>query len=494
MSQPERVRIRLLPTGVPGLDEILGGGLPEYSLNLISGEPGSGKTILTQQILFANATPERRAVYFTLAGEPPVKILRYQQQFSFFDPDKADKAIRFVSLADEVRHGDLGRVLARITQEMEAVRPAFVAVDGFRSVTQVERRRETMTTLEFMQELAFVLTGWQATSFIVMEGRPGEITEVPIASIADGILYLGQEATRNSIVRKLQVVKMRGQAQIVGLHTFRITGDGLQVFPRIFTRRARVERLVPRRRLSTGVPGLDEMMGGGIPVGDAVLVAGPSGSGKTLLGTHFVGAGAAQGEPAVLVIFEEHPEEFVSRASAFGFDPEGWSGQGLLRILYLRPLDLSVDEALYEIEGAIDEIGARRVVIDSVSGFELALAPAFREDFRESLYRLVGSLTGAGVSVLLTVELVESYEELRFSPYLVSFLADDIILLRYAEVAGRLVPVIAVVKMRSSKHSRVVHAFEITDRGLVVGEVPEEYQGILSPVPTLRRRRERGQE
>jgi len=490
MSQSERVRIHRLPTGVPGLDEVLGGGLPEYSLNLITGEPGAGKTILTQQILFANATPARPAIYFTLAGEPPIKILRYQQQFSFFEPDKVDETIHFVSLADEVRRGELEQVLARIMQEMEAIQPALVAVDGFRSITQMERRQGTMDMLAFMQELAFVLTGWHATSFIVMEGRASEIAGIPIASIADGLLYLTQDTMRNSIVRKLQVVKMRGQAQIVGLHTFRISEDGIRVFPRILTRRARIERQQPRRRLDTGVPGLDEIMGGGIPLGDAVLVAGPSGSGKTLLGTQFITAGAAQGQPGVLVIFEEHPQEFVSRASNMGLDLDELTQKGLLRILYMRPLDLSVDEALFAISEAIDEVAAQRVVIDSVSGFELALAPAFREDFRESLYRLVSSLTGAGVSVLLTVELVESFEGSRFSPYLVSFLADDLVLLRYIEIESRLAPVIVIVKMRSSQHSRAVHAVEITHHGLVVGEALEGYWGILSNAPMLRRRGE----
>src|SRR5262249_8020796 len=295
-----------LSTGVPGLDEVLGGGLPEYSFNLIAGEPGSGKTTLAQQIMFAGATSERRALYFTVLGEPALKMLRYLRQMSFFDAKKVGDPIRFVDLSQEVLQHDLGRVLDRIVQTVKEADPAIVVVDSFRTVVRARVLREAgeMELQSFLQRLALHLTSWQATTFLVGEYLESEMQDNPIFTVADAIFWLSQSRERNSIVRKLQVMKLRGQASMPGLHTFRIDRDGLHVFPRILKRMAESVGLGRGRRVSTGVPGRDEPMGGGIPLGDTVLVAGPSGSGKTCLSTHFI-SGATPEEPGVLVVFEE---------------------------------------------------------------------------------------------------------------------------------------------------------------------------------------------
>lgn len=489
MSDSWRVPIARLPTRVSGLDDVLGGGLPEYSFNLIAGGPGTGKTTLAHQIMFANVSAECPALYFTVLGEPPLKMLRYQQQMSFFDPSKVDGIVHFVNLSHEVLEDGLEKVMASIVHEVEATNPGIVVVDSFRTVVRAAGpvSANEIELQSFVQRLALHLTTWQATTFLVGEYLEGEIRDNPVFTVADGILWLFQSVERNSMVRKLQVMKMRGQAPMPGLHTFRITQDGIQVFPRIPTRRdEEVTRSVPPVRISSGVAGLDEMMGGGVPAGDSVLLAGPSGAGKTVLGTQFAVEGVRRGEPAIIAIFEEHPHEYLARARGFGFDLEETIRQGDLRVIYLRPLDLSVDETLQEIRESAQQIGAKRVVIDSLSGFELALAPTFRDDFRESLYRMVGALTGNGVTVLMTVEVVESYGELRFSPHVVSFLADDIILMRYVEIAGQLRKVLTVVKMRGSDHSKDLRAYQITARGLTLGEALTEYRGVITGVPEQR--------
>lgn len=479
--------VESLATDVPGLDQVLGGGLPEYSFNLIAGAPGTGKTTLALQIAFANATFERPALYFTVLGEPPLKLLRYLRRMSFFDPAKVDSAVQFVNLSQEAQSGDLSIVLESITHEVDEVNPGIVVVDSFRTVVRVAESAQAgeVALQSFVQRLALRLTGWQTTSFLVGEYAEREMENNPVFTVADGLLWLYQSVERNSIVRKLQVTKLRGQASMPGLHTFRITSDGVQIFPRIPQRLGRGERTRPYPRIMTGVTGLDAMLGGGIPVGDSALIAGPSGSGKTVFATQFIAEGIRRGEPGVIAVFEEHPNEYLDRAQSLGFDLDGMVRQGHLRVIYLRPLDLSVDETLLEIQDAVDALQAKRVVIDSLSGFELALAPTFREDFRESLYRLVGALTGLGVTVLMTVEVVEAYDRLSFTPHEVSFVTDDIILQRYVEMAGQLRKVIAVVKMRSSEHSKDLRAYEITRQGIVVGEVLDEYRGIITGVPWL---------
>ena len=483
-TERRAVLINRLTTGVPGLDEVLGGGLPEYSLTLIAGAPGSGKTTLAQQTMFSLATMERPALHFTVLGEPLLKMLRYQQQFTFFDPDKIDRVVRFVNLSDIAKAQNLDRVLETIVSEVERTNPGIVVVDSFRTVMRAGSSEHNIAS--FLHQLALHLATWQATTFLVGEYETADASNDPVFTVSDGIIWLHQSIDRNSIVRKLQVVKMRGQAPLPGLHTMRITHDGIQVFPRILKRATPSGRAQRRRRLSMGVPELDKMLGGGIPSSGSVLVVGPAGSGKTALAMQFVAAGLKNDEPAVVAVFEEHPTEYLERAKALGPDLGAMVAKGLLEVIYLRPLDLSVDEALLEIQSAVARVNAQRLVVDSLAGFELALAPTFREDFRESLYRMVGSLTGSGVTVVMTAEVPNSFTDLNLSPNLVSFLSDNIILQRYVELDAHLTKMMTVVKMRGSKHSTELRAYEVGEHGLVLGEALSDYTDIITGVARRR--------
>ncbi len=359
MSAQDKVSIQKLPTGVPGLDEILGGGLPEFSFNIIAGAPGGGKTTLAHQIMFANATPERPGLYFTVLGEPAIKMLRYQQQFQFFDQTKLNASVRFINLSQVVLNDDLNAVLEEIVKEVEATSPGIVVVDSFRTVVRKTPSGASDLELQgFIQRLALNLTSWQATTFLIGEYDESEIRDNPIFTVADGLFWLSQQVERNSIVRKMQIRKSRGQASVPGLHTFRITDAGLQTFPRTFGLIGREDKAKGDRRLSCGIPKLDEMMGGGIPEGDSMLVAGSSGSGKSLLGTKFIVEGIRQGEPGIVAMFEERPEEYADRAANFGLDLDTPQQEGKLKLLYIRPLDLSVDETVREIIDKVQELGA----------------------------------------------------------------------------------------------------------------------------------------
>lgn len=483
-SKKETSRIPSIRTGVPGLDAVLGGGLPEHSFNLIAGSPGSGKTTLAQQILFANASPERPALYFTVLGEPTLKMLRYQQEFAFFDSAMVGKAIHYVNLSEEALELDLRLVLERVVAEVERVKPLLVVVDSFRTVlgrSPEAKSGDTLSIDQFIERLALHLATWEVTSFLIGEYDERE-QRSPVFTVADGVLWLSQATDRNSVVRKMQAIKVRGRAPMPGLHTFRITTAGVQVFPRIPEQQGE-RRQNQNRRLATGVPGLDEMMGGGIPAGDAVMLAGPAGSGKTTFATQFAAEGLRQGESVVIVVFEEYPDEYLARAKARNVDMGKHLASGVFRLIYLRPLDLSVDETLAEIMDAVQEVGAERVVIDSLSGFEVALAPAFREDFRESLYRLVGALTATGVTIFMTTEIVGGYPEVRFTTEKVSFITDDIIVQRFVEVEGELITVLAVHKMRGSLHSRDFRRYQVSANGAVIGSPLRHYRGILTGIP-----------
>ena len=482
MKHIGRQNLGRIATGVPGLDAVLGGGLSEYSFNLIAGAPGSGKTTLVQQIFFANATAERRALYFTVLGEPTVKMMRYQQQFSFFNGAAVPDAIRFVNLSSEASSGDLDTLLARIVAEIADAKPAFVAVDSFRTIGAHGHGDGEIAMAEFVQRLAQHLTTWETTAFLLGEYAQDEGRH-PVFTVADSIIWLSEDVERNSAVRKLRAVKVRGQSPMPGLHTFRITGDGVEVFPRIPEQQA--QRVVrSTRRLGTGLDGLDAMMGGGIPEGDVLMLTGPAGSGKTTFATHFVAQGLLDNESCVVAVFEEFPEAYLARAKTAGVDFPAMIAADRLAVIYLRPLDLSVDEMLSEILTAVRKLGATRVVIDSLSGFEIALAPTFRVDFRESLYRLVGALTGTGVTVFMTAEVIDAFPDGTFTTERVSFVTDDILVQRYVEIDGCLQKVLAVVKMRGSLHATDFRAYALTDRGAVIGESLTGFHGITTGNPT----------
>jgi circadian clock protein KaiC len=480
-----KVTIHRLATGVPGLDDVLGGGLPEFSFNLIAGPPGCGKTTLAHQLMFALATPQRPAIYFTVLGEPPLKMLRYQQQFDFFDAAALPGTVRFINLSEELVDGDLSRVLKRIVAEVARHDPGLVFVDSFRSVLQAQRPVDTpqLTVQQFVQELGVLMTSWEATTFLIGEYFT-EVDANPVFTVADGLIWLRQSVQRNSMVRKLEVMKMRGQPTLAGLHTFRIGASGIQVFAPAGSAPASALPTLGARddvRLSIGVPALDAMLGGGLPRGYSLLVAGPSGSGKSILAAAFLAEGAERGETGVIAAFEQG-------AGRTGYGTlSALIEDGRIGIVDTAAPDLSIDEVVLLLLTEINRIKATRVVIDSLSGFELSLAPTFREDFRESLSRLVSALARTGVTVLMTSELEDRYTDLRFSPYGTAFLTDAIVVQRYIELDSRLRRVMAVVKVRASAHSNALREFHIDADGIHVGGTLSEQEGLLGGRPTRKR-------
>lgn len=491
-----KVSIHRLATGVPGLDEVLGGGLPEFSFNLIAGQPGCGKTTLAHQMMFAQATPERTALYFTVLGEPPLKMLRYQQQFDFFDTDALNQRVRFISLSEEAMTGDLQRVLQRIVEAVSLHSPALVFVDSFRSVVLAGEGLGMGTGVahnrlqQFVQQLGMLMTTWQATTFLLGEYFT-ETDANPVFTVADGLIWLRQSVQRNSMVRKMEILKMRGQPTLPGLHTYRIGTAGIEVFApaaAVVAQRTGVPALAempplrPARAL-LGVPGLDEMLGGGLPRGYSLLVTGPSGSGKSILAASFLAEGARCGERGVIASFEQSPNRERSRVLVELMDA------GSVTLLDSQAPDLSIDEIVYLLVGEVRRRRASRVVIDSLSGLELVLAPTFRDDFRESLLRLVTTLSNVGVTVLMTCELEDRYTDLCFSPYGTAFLTDAIIVQRYIEVDSRLRRVTAVVKVRASAHSDDLREYTINATGLHIGQKLPDQEGLLGGRPAHKGRR-----
>ncbi|MGF6272726.1 circadian clock protein KaiC [Massilia sp. UYP11] len=483
----DKVSLGKLSTGVPGLDVLLGGGLSEFSFNLIAGPPGSGKTTLAHQIMFSLASNERRALFFTVLGEPPLKMLRYQQQYSFFDMDMVGNCVRYVNLAENLRAGDFSGVLTRLMKEVEDFSPSLVFVDSFRSVAQTARAGiEGVADLQhFIQELGTRMTSWQATTFLIGEYLHGDAEASPIMTVADGMIALTPVHEDNSVVRKMRVVKMRGQAHLGGSHTFRITDDGIRVYPRILPplasdhhQGARVDRAPAR--IPTGTPDLDGLLHGGLPQGHSLLVSGPSGCGKTILGTRFLQAGARMGEKGVAVSFEKGASRLRNAELA------ELVANGDVQMVESRKIDLTVDELLDEMNEAIDRTGARRVVVDSLSELALYLAPEGRNQLRSTVFQMLSSLAKRGVSVLVTMGLDDEFTQLRFSQADVAYLTDAIVVMRFGESAGQIRRFISVVKVRGSAHSTDLREFRIGDDGIRIEPVATKFEGVLHGLPVAR--------
>ena len=465
---PRTQPIRLLPTGVPDLDTALGGGLPEYSFNLIAGGPGCGKTTLAQQIAFSQATEARPALYFTVLGEPPLKMLRHSRQYAFFDERKVDRSVRFLNLGVEAMEQDLGRLLERIRQEVESFHPALVAVDSFGTVTRTTCSEAHLQA--FVQRLALYLTSWQATTFLIGEYDAAESHSNPLFTVADGIIWLSQTVECRASLRHLHIAKLRGCAPLPGQHTFIITSEGMRVFPRQLAP-PEAPRVNLGTRASTGIAGLDAMMNGGIPHGECALVSGPTGSGKSLLVRHFLARGAQSNERGLVVSCEADPEEYLEPGHrACGPRLREFFERGALSILHLSALDLSIDEALWRICEAVRRTRACRLAVDSLAGFVLSLAPSFRKDLKQSLLRFVKGLAGLGVTTIVTDDVTRRRAGLGRSKSVTELLMDVVISQQYVDMDGEVAKTMAVLKMKTSSYDTHSRRYTIDESGIVVRE------------------------
>jgi circadian clock protein KaiC len=449
--------------GDEGLDRILGGGLPINGINLIMGLPGSGKTILCQQLMFAGATEERPAVYLSTVSEPFEKILRYAQTLSFFDRNAIGRAVFYEDLGGVVSgEGGLDAVTARVVALIKERRPGMIAIDSFKALAAFAD--DARAFRRFLHELAAVLTAFPVTCFWIGEYSDDEVRTAPEFAVADGIISLAAERINERTLRLIQVTKLRGSDFRSGRHAYRLSEDGITVFPRLADPLRQDDYRLSTDRISSGIAPLDVMLAEGYAPGSSTLVAGPSGAGKTLMGLHFIFSGAANGEPGVIASLQENPIQLQKIARGFG-----WSlDDERVAVMYRSPNDVYIDEWVYEVLDLIETTGATRVLIDSLSDLQYASPDAVR--FREFIYSLVQRLSRAGISPLMTSEIPDLFHVGRLAEYGISHLSDNVILLQYVRAESRLLRTVTVVKSRASAHDPEIREFDITPAGIVLGD------------------------
>jgi len=466
-----------ISTGIPALDEILKGGLARYSVNVLAGPPGTGKTILAQQIVFHNAQESRQVPYLVTVSEPTVKMLRYSRNLTFFDVERVGENVIYLDIGSVLLEHGLNEVARQIEEYTEKYAPSILAIDSFKAIHEIAE--DTPRLREFAYRLAVRLTAWGTTTLLVGEYTRDAIHREPIFAIADGIILLDQENRGMQTYRYLEVLKMRGDDYDAGKHPFRITSSGLNIFPRVKTPEEPISHSLGERRASLGVSGIDDMTEGGVLSETSTLVAGSAGTGKTLLCLHFLLEGIRHGDPGLLVTFQETPTMLKAFARGFGWDLEALEQQGLLSILYSSPVELGVDEHTQIIRKAIQRTGVKRIAMDSLKDIELATPDKVR--YKDYVYSLVNSFRQNGITSMLTSEIPEIFGSFVVSEYGISFVADNVILLRYVEMGGRISRAMSVLKMRGSNHGKEVREYHIeSDGGVKILEQFADYDSVLS--------------
>ena len=452
-----------IPTGCPGLDEVLHGGIPVNTINLFMGAPGTGKTILAEQIAFANATPEAPAIYLTTLSEPLEKIVTHGQNHSFFDPDKVGVSVFYEDLGVTLRESGVEKLADVITEILITRRPRLVFIDSFKALNELLADPHDRRTVIY--DTASVLSAYQCTSFLIGEYAHETMTELPEFAIADMVLQMMKRATNVREQRFLRVEKLRSSNSIPGMHAFSICAEGIEVYPRLLTPQGPADYSDRVERVNSGIAGLDEMIDEGFSRGSTTLIAGPTGSGKTIIGLHFIREGVAKGEPSLYVGLQENPTQLVRIMRNFGWDPEELMNNSNFELMYRSPVEVQLDQVATEIFKRVKAGGVKRVVIDALGDLERGGLEA--ERFTDYIYSLTQWFARENVTCLLTYELNNLFNVVGISQNDVSNLSDNIVLLRFKEgyEMGR---TLRILKTRGSAHDNREHEVEITKKGVRV--------------------------
>lgn len=470
-----------LQTHIPGLDQILHGGLPAHSTTLISGGPGSGKTILASQIVFNNIRPPQKALFVSTISEPLGRILRYMQKFSFFQQDLIPETVIYEDIGPDLLEGNGARAVQRLEELLLQHQPEFLVIDSIRAMSALSD--SPVNSRRNLFRLAALLTTLPCNTFLVGEYQSHEFASTVEASIVDNIILLDRRQVSVYEQRILTVEKLRGSNYIPGEHTFRITNNGISIFPRFTTPTTPAKYTPSRSYAPTGIPGMDDnLLPGGLLRGTTTLVVGDPGVGKTVTALHFLLNGIRQGDAGVYISFQEDPHQLAQIARNFGFDIQALTSTNKLTLLYTSPVELNIDEHAQKMLTAIQQIHAQRVVIDSTGDLE-AGAHGNTERYFNFIYSLVQWFKDNGITALLTAEMSGLFgDEITLTGRGVSHIADTLILLRYTELEGEIRRAITVLAARGSDHSKEVREYLISEKeGPRIGPPLHHTFSILTP-------------
>jgi circadian clock protein KaiC len=453
-------------TGNPKADEILGGGFPKNSINIVMGQPGTGKSIFAEQLAFHNASDDRPILYLTTLSEPLAKMVSYLQRFSFFDADKIGRTVVYQDIGPQLLKGGVAALLQCVEQAIADSSPKILIIDSFKALHDLSPSVSELRRV--LYELTGLLTAYETTVFLIGEYTDEDARKLPEFAVADGIVQFLRNPLGTRDERFLRVVKLRGSGYLEGMHAFRIGESGLEIFPRLVSPKIPEHYTIVEERTASGIEGLDALMGGGMLRGSTTVLAGPTGSGKTTAGLQFVLEGLRRGEPCLYANFQENPMQLTRCLRSLGADVEEVKRRGL-HLLYTSPVELQVDSIIVGLFQEIERAGTRRVVIDSVS--DLMSAASDPQRLHDYLYALAQHFAVKGVTSILTFETGGGMSDSALSTTIgggrFAYMCDNIILLS-TDIRDSVKRSVAVIKQRASAHDLGIHELEITDKGLRV--------------------------
>jgi circadian clock protein KaiC len=454
---------KALQTGIPGLDTLLGGGIPLRNTVVVTGEPGTGKTILCSQIGFLAAARGLPVVFATVTSEPHDKLLEELSGFAFFRPELLGDQVFVVSAYASLKNGAKeARNLILDTVRARSAKVLFL--DGLRSVRDLWRDESTLR--EFLYEIGLGVAAANCVALITTEYPVRELMALPEATTVDAIVSLALNRHGVRRLRRIEVAKLRGRAHLTGEHFAEISNEGMRVIPRLETLIASDADFSPDgARAAFGLPQLDALMDGGLPVASTTMLAGGMGIGKTLFSAYFASEGARKGEKALFVSFYEPATSLVARAQRIGLEIQPCIESGALQIVYHPPSEREADILVDQVLADVRRLEARRLVIDGLGALEMSIFDADRR--HAFLAALSVRLRLAGVTTIFTKEVAKiAGTELDFSDTPIAILGENLILLRYVELGGRIHRIVSVLKMRDSNYESDLREFEITDQGV----------------------------
>lgn len=480
---PERIT-----TGVSGLDDVLGGGLQEQRLYLIKGTPGVGKTTLALQFLMEGAARGEPVLYITLSEtEAEVRQVAESHGWSLegielFELSSAEQTLRLFDdntlyAAEDV---DLREVVRVLLDRVESLNPKRVVFDSLSEIrllsqTPVRYRRQLLALKHFF-------AGRNCTTLLLDEARDDDGSDLQVESLVHGVILLEQLPIQyGADRRRLRVKKLRGTRFRSGHHDFTMETGGLKVFPRLVAAEHRTEQMA--EAISTGIPNLDALTGGGLDRATCTLILGPAGVGKSAIGTQIAVSAAQRGESASVFLFEERIGTWVRRGRQLGMPLDEQLATGRLHVHQVDPAELAPDEFTYLVRRAVEQDGSRVVVIDSITGYFTAMPEA--RFLTLQMHELLSYLSERGVASVLTMAQFGLLGPQMRTAIDVSYLADSVILLRYFEVEGRLRKALSILKKRSGPHETTIRDLQLDQRGVHVGPPLTNLHGVIGGMPQV---------
>ncbi len=457
--------IEKIPTGCPGLDEILYGGIPANTISVLMGAPGTGKTILAEQLAFKNASVKTPVLYLTTFSEPLEKFIANGQAYSFFDPQQVGTSVFYEDLGVTLRHEGVDNLAEVATDLFMQYKPRFLFIDSFKALNEI---LPTSQARRFaIYDLASALSAYQCTSFLVGEYSQDMMTVLPEFAVADIVLNLMKVSTNVREQRFLRVEKLRGSDSIPGMHAFSIGDDGITMFPRLLTPRITPQYQPKVERVNTGIGGLDDMVAEGFWRGSTTLVAGASGTGKTVLGLNFIREGALNGEPGILLGFQENPEQMARIMLNLGWNPKELLNSGNFELIYRSPVEMQLDSVAAELFARVRSGKVRRVVIDALG--DLARCSIDYRRFADFIYALTQWFAVENVTSVMTFEIRELFEVHAITQDEISNMSDNLILLGFTK-GQEMNRTLRIIKTRGSAYDNQLRYLEISNQGVAVRE------------------------